>query len=321
MDPVTSPIEPTQLDELVQSWHGAEVTLRAVRADEVQVAAELMVSASNELRPPTPGAIEHQTAYCAAAVRARDLLVFVERAGVPVGSLRGELYPLSEGRRELYISHINLRPELRGAGLGTRLVQHLARWAPTVAVDAVTLDYMADNPKVAPFYARLGFEIVGYDLLRKVDSGSTPQERLEGVRSADADDERRILSFLLDRRGLATFEEPWWPAVSIEARLRALAVSGDQRLFVAERAGSLRGLCWAFRKPNRRGLPIAVTLCFEADGERTSAHLLDALDAFAATERAIESYVTLWQSCTFALEPARSRGYAIGRYKARLPVR
>jgi ribosomal protein S18 acetylase RimI-like enzyme len=321
MEPETVRIEPEQLRELVETWAQPGITLRPVTADDVHVAVDLMERTSRELQTPMPADRERQIRNCTAAVEQGDLLVFVEQEGSPIGTLRGELLPLSASRRELYISYIHLLPEWRSAGLGSQLLRHLARWLPSVGADAVTLDYMAYNPRVAPFYARLGFELVGYDLLRKLDSDVVPAGYPDGVRVYDVADEQSVVRFLLPRRGLATFEEPSWPAERIEALLRQLDTASDQRLFLVEREGALRGACWALRKLAHRGGTITVSLCFESDAEPTCKLLLDALDTFAAEERAGASYLTVWQPCASDLELALARGYSIGRYKARKMLR
>lgn len=316
MEPVTVRIEPEQLGELVRSWSFTGVTLRPAGAAEARLAAELAVRAQSDLRAPTPEALEQHRARSTAAIENGDLLVFVEHDGVPIGVLRGELYPLSPGRRELYVSCLALLPERRCAGLGTRLLQHLERWLPSVGATAVTLDYMAYNRRVAAFYARLGFEIVGYDLLCKRDLDSTSPGR-DGWRVYDASDEGSVVRFLRGRRGLATFEQPCWSEATIAARLREHAALGDQRVLLVERAGALVGVCWGLGKTATSGATIVVSLCFESDDERTSSLLLDGLEALAAEERAVESYVTLWQPCGIAHDLALARGYVIGRYKAR----
>jgi ribosomal protein S18 acetylase RimI-like enzyme len=323
MDPVSLRIDAEQLGRFVQGWNDARVRLRPVRADETLAAAELMLELSRERRPPIEGALAHSEAHCALSLRSGDLLVFLELDGAPVGYLRGELYPAAAGRREFYISNIGIKPWLRSAGLGTRLMQHLADWVATLGGDAITLDFMADNPRVASFYRRIGCENAGYDLLQKLDPASNAaraERQQRGVREYTPADEARVVRYLMDRRGLRTFEQPWWAEHEIAERLALLDSVPEERVFIVERGGALSGLCWALSKKSRRGAPITVTIGFESADVESAALLLDGLDGFAAASASTESYVTLWQPCMGELELALGRGFAIGRFKERMPL-
>ena len=59
-----------------------------------------------------------------------------------------------------HLEEIDVHPAHGRRGLGTCLVQAVCEWAETAGYKSVTLCTFRDVPFNAPFYARLGFEIV-----------------------------------------------------------------------------------------------------------------------------------------------------------------
>ena len=69
-----------------------------------------------------------------------------------------------------HVEQVSVHPDAAGRRLGSALLDAAAAWAAEHGVDALTLTTFADVPWNAPYYARLGFEVV-------------PDERLgEGLR-------------------------------------------------------------------------------------------------------------------------------------------
>ena len=87
----------------------------------------------------------------------REGRLWVARAGQsPVGfALAGVIESESA-----HLEEIDVHPDHGRRGLGTKLVEHVCRWAAAAGHAAVTLTTYRDVPWNMPFYARLGFEVV-----------------------------------------------------------------------------------------------------------------------------------------------------------------
>lgn len=81
--------------------------------------------------------------------------VAVNESGAIVGFVVVEL-----SRRTAHIVEIAVRQDMQGKGCGTALMTAVTNWARARHLDALTLTTFIDVPWNAPFYARLGFEIV-----------------------------------------------------------------------------------------------------------------------------------------------------------------
>jgi GNAT superfamily N-acetyltransferase len=68
-------------------------------------------------------------------------------------------------RDAAHLEEIDVHPDHGRRGLGTRLVKHVCRWAAAAGFQSVTLNTDRDVPWNAPFYARLGFEVVPHEAL------------------------------------------------------------------------------------------------------------------------------------------------------------
>lgn len=60
---------------------------------------------------------------------------------------------------ELYLCHLGVREDLRGQGIGRRLVEHLLGRLEPGRHRAATLDVAVTNPRAQALYERLGFTI------------------------------------------------------------------------------------------------------------------------------------------------------------------
>lgn len=65
----------------------------------------------------------------------------------------------------IYLEEVSVHPEFSRQGLGTLLVESVIRRAKQNGYPAVTLSTFLDIPWNAPFYSRLGFQIMAVDKL------------------------------------------------------------------------------------------------------------------------------------------------------------
>jgi GNAT superfamily N-acetyltransferase len=61
---------------------------------------------------------------------------------------------------EAHVDQLSVLPERGGRGIGRALLDRAIRWARDEGLAAVTLTTYRDVPWNAPFYARVGFEVV-----------------------------------------------------------------------------------------------------------------------------------------------------------------
>lgn len=64
-----------------------------------------------------------------------------------------------------HIEQVSVHPSHAGQGKGRRLIEKAAEWATLQGYPVLTLTTFADVPWNAPYYARLGFEIIPPDQL------------------------------------------------------------------------------------------------------------------------------------------------------------
>jgi ribosomal protein S18 acetylase RimI-like enzyme len=88
------------------------------------------------------------------------------RNGVHVVALDGERsvgmvsgWLLDSGNA--WLARLWVDPEVRGAGLGLRLIEAVAEWARERGAPALELSVTANNPDAAALYARAGFRETG----------------------------------------------------------------------------------------------------------------------------------------------------------------
>ena len=76
-----------------------------------------------------------------------------------------------------HLQELSVHPDHGRRGIGTRLAREVCEWARGAGHDLVTLSTFRDVPWNAPFYARLGFEVIGEEELG---------EELAGIRAGEA---------------------------------------------------------------------------------------------------------------------------------------
>lgn len=65
------------------------------------------------------------------------------------------------------IESLYLLPEYRGAGAGTRLMEHALGWFQEQGICEISIRVAAGNEEALPFYAKFGFLTRTYNLKRK----------------------------------------------------------------------------------------------------------------------------------------------------------
>ena len=119
------------------------------------------------------GAFAHfRRVYDQAFARARRGNGLIWVAGQENGRLLGQIFvllcsvydpALADGRRQALIHSFRVRPELRGAGLGTRLLAHTEGDLARRGFQRVILNVARANPAAIRLYERNGYRKVGKD--------------------------------------------------------------------------------------------------------------------------------------------------------------
>jgi ribosomal protein S18 acetylase RimI-like enzyme len=107
-------------------------------------------------------AFDGRAALAFTLAAARQILAYygpLSGIGVIVRGLRTESVIRPPKPKELYIAHLGVVPALRGAGIGTRLVEALLERRDPAWHELVALDVAVTNPRAEALYARLGFEV------------------------------------------------------------------------------------------------------------------------------------------------------------------
>lgn len=104
---------------------------------------------------------------------------FIAAGEVRIAELDGELVGYirtGQAGDDLHIFALDVRHDLQGRGIGRALMAAARDEAKGLACSAMTLTTFSNLPFNAPFYARLGFEIV-----------KTPPPRLAAILATEAD--------------------------------------------------------------------------------------------------------------------------------------
>nr|WP_240454546.1 GNAT family N-acetyltransferase [Caulobacter sp. 17J65-9] len=80
-------------------------------------------------------------------------------AGVIRRGLRVEQVIPPPTKDMLYVAHLGVRPELRGGGVGRRMVEHLLEAGAARGYRRAVLDVSAANPRAQALYERMGFAV------------------------------------------------------------------------------------------------------------------------------------------------------------------
>jgi ribosomal protein S18 acetylase RimI-like enzyme len=75
------------------------------------------------------------------------------------------------GRRTLYVANLGVRPELRGKGLGARLLHEQLGYARHTGKAKIALDVAVTNTSAQRLYERLGLRVVRENVFRAARSG------------------------------------------------------------------------------------------------------------------------------------------------------
>jgi ribosomal-protein-alanine N-acetyltransferase len=94
------------------------------------------------------------TARVAASVRRRDALVVVARE--PESRIAGFAI-MRYGDDDAHLDLLGVRPELRGQGLGRRLLEWLEKPALVAGIRSIRLEVRESNTAARRFYERLGY--------------------------------------------------------------------------------------------------------------------------------------------------------------------
>ena len=62
-------------------------------------------------------------------------------------------------RDELYLANFGVSPELRGTGIGSKIIKHKIAEAKDQGYRLMSLDVSTQNPKAEALYQRLGFVV------------------------------------------------------------------------------------------------------------------------------------------------------------------
>jgi ribosomal protein S18 acetylase RimI-like enzyme len=93
---------------------------------------------------------------------ARQILSFygaLDAWSVMARGLRCETVIRPPSAGQYYVCHLGVAPELRGQGLGVRLVTHLLAEPARARSMEAALDVSVDNPRAQALYERLGFRV------------------------------------------------------------------------------------------------------------------------------------------------------------------
>lgn len=140
-----------------------------------------------------PDAIMQEATPCSVlqAARAAGLLwVALDRGGDPVGFV----YVESASQRA-HLKELDVHPDHGRRGIGTALVRAVEHWAMASGCSEVTLTTFRDVPWNAPFYERLGFEIVA-----PADLDAELKERLDAEAERGLSPARRVAMRMRLRR-------------------------------------------------------------------------------------------------------------------------
>lgn len=83
----------------------------------------------------------------------------VSGAGVIARGLSAETVIPPPAKGVLCVAHLGVAPELRGRGVGNKIIAHLLEAAAARGFHRAALDVSAENPRAQALYERLGFAV------------------------------------------------------------------------------------------------------------------------------------------------------------------
>ncbi|WP_157070200.1 GNAT family N-acetyltransferase [Sandaracinus amylolyticus] len=295
----------------------AEISLAPAESVSHRFAgAELVLQGVRERSPRfSVSLVALESAIAAGRLRG-DLVASMRRGDAIVGFLWVEAHGPAT-HVELYVREIVIRPDHRGAGLGSEVLARLDRAARDASACALTLDFMDDNPRVAPLYARAGFERVGVDLDARTELAIEPSR---AARIFDAArDLEPVLTLVEARRLACDFRHPH--VARDEIRRRLLALGPDQRVVMLEDERGVLGLAWCELVPSALdGALVCVVRVLHVEPDRAPSaigELLDAVRVALAPRRPARLAITMWSTREDWIETLSSRGARVARHKMR----
>jgi len=134
-------------------------TLRPAHRDDVPLLGQLEVRAALRFRdsvhPYCAALPSFDAKHLAELAQAGTVWVAARADDVPVGFVVAERLG-NEG----YVHELDVEDAYGRRGLGRELVRRVAEWARDAGLPTLLLSTFSDVPWNAPFYARLGFEVV-----------------------------------------------------------------------------------------------------------------------------------------------------------------
>lgn len=82
---------------------------------------------------------------------------------------------------ELYLSNFGVSPDLRGKGIGTKMLDHKIQQARKDGYTIFSLDVSTNNPKGQALYERMGLNVVDEFTFSAPNAGISPARRMELV--------------------------------------------------------------------------------------------------------------------------------------------
>lgn len=98
-----------------------------------------------------------------------------EEDGEPVGYIFAEVIRREESELRypmtmMYIHHISVKPEIRGKGFGSQLIEAVASLAREQGIERLALDVWAFNRKARAAFAGCGFEEYNIRMWKRLES-------------------------------------------------------------------------------------------------------------------------------------------------------
>jgi GNAT superfamily N-acetyltransferase len=163
----------------------SEYSITMARPQDVPLLTAIEIAAAQLLAGHAPESVLNETTTLKefhAALASGHLWVALI-ADRPVGFALVEILEPTAA----HLKEIDVHPEHGRGGIGTELVRTVCEWAINNGYDFVTLTTFRDVPWNAPFYERLGFEVIPPNEL----TGALRQI-IEGEWNRGLDPERRV---------------------------------------------------------------------------------------------------------------------------------
>ena len=150
-----------------------EGDLRWLQEVEIAAGRLFLEVGMPEIAGDEPLSIEHLDDYRTAG----RAWVIDDAAATPVAYVLADVL---DGHA--HVEQVSVHPDAAGRALGARLIDEVAAWARASAMPAVTLTTFRGVPWNAPYYARLGFRVLGDDEIGpELRARCVDEQRLHGL--------------------------------------------------------------------------------------------------------------------------------------------